>query len=246
MRVALAVVLCALAVLPAPADTVREARTFEWLPGRLLALDVTVGDVRVEGSDRNDVEVTIQRTAPTAEGLAALPLEITETPGRVAIRLVQADGRSDPALRAEVVVRMPSTALVEQVRVMEGRLQVERFRGTLTADLRRGPIEGTDVSGTLRLETVIGSITLRNARLDPGGLLRLRAFNGDVRVHMAGAPSDARILALALNGSIRSDIPLTTRDTWGPRWSEATLGKGEPLISIDVVTGSVEILTKSE
>ena len=31
------------------------------------------------------------------------------------------------------------------------------------------------------------------------------------------------------------------KDTWGPRWGEATLGKGEPVISIDVITGTIEI-----
>jgi hypothetical protein len=34
---------------------------------------------------------------------------------------------------------------------------------------------------------------------------------------------------------------LNRRETWGPRWAEATLGKGEPVISIDVVTGLIEI-----
>lgn len=102
-------------------------------------------------------------------------------------------------------------------------------------------IEGRDLSGTLRLETGIGSVTLTATRLSANGLLRLRAFNGDVRLSLAERPADARILALALNGPIKSDIPLTTRDTWGPRWGEATLGKGEPVISIDVVTGSIEI-----
>jgi hypothetical protein len=34
---------------------------------------------------------------------------------------------------------------------------------------------------------------------------------------------------------------LTRRDTWGPRWGETTLGKGEPVISLDVVTGLIEI-----
>jgi hypothetical protein len=61
---------------------------------------------------------------------------------------------------------------------------------------------------------------------------------------MAGPPADARVLALALNGTIQSDLAMNTRDTWGPRWSEATLGKGEPVISIDVVTGKVEIKTR--
>ena len=39
--------------------------------------------------------------------------------------------------------------------------------------MRRGPIDAVEVAGALRLETGIGSVTLRNARLSPGGLLRL-------------------------------------------------------------------------
>ena len=77
--------------------------------------------------------------------------------------------------------------------------------------------------------------------MSPEGLLRLRAFNGDVRLTLAGRPPDARILALALNGTITSQIPLTMKDTWGPRWGEATLGRGEPVISIDVISGRIEI-----
>ena len=207
-------------------------------------LELTVGDVRILGSDRADVDVAVQRSAPTIEGLQQLPLVVEDTPERVTLRLVQADGGTDAAFRTDVVLRIPLDATVERVRVMEGKLTVEQLRGALTADVRRGPIDATDVAGALRLETGIGSITLKNARLSPGGLLRLRAFNGDIRLQMPGAPADARVMALALNGTIQSDIPMTTRDGWGPRWSEATLGKGEPVISIDVVTGKVEIKTR--
>ena len=66
----------------------------------------------------------------------------------------------------------------------------------------------------------------------------MRAFNGDVRLTLDEVPTDARVMALALNGTISSDIPLTMKDTWGPRWGEATLGKGEPVVSIDVITGT--------
>jgi len=244
MRMVLAILLCALAVVPAPADTSRQTRTFEWRPGRSLALEITNGQVRLEGGSRDDVEIAIERKAPTAEALASLPVEISETPQRVDIRIVQGGGRTDAALTSDVVIRMPSTANVDHIRIGEGGLKVSGFRGSLAAEVRRGPIEATDVSGTLRLETSIGSVTLTNARLDPRGLFRLRAFNGDVRLQMPEPPTDARILALALNGTIQSDVPMTTKDTWGPRWSEATLGKGEPVISIDVVTGTIEIRTK--
>ncbi len=238
-------VLCLLLVAaPAAAATDRQTRTLSWTAGRILAVDVTVGNVRIVGSDRADVEVGVQRTAPTTEGLALVPMVVEDTPERVTVKLVQGAGATDAAFRADVVVRVPATALIERVRVMEGALRVESFRGTLTADVRHGPIEATDVAGTLRLETGTGSVSLERARLVEGGLLRLRAFNGDVRLRLAGTPTHARVMALALNGTIQSDIPLTTRDTWGPHWSETTLGNGEPMIAIDVVTGRVEIRTR--
>lgn len=244
MRSPSLLVLALLLTVPAEGATDRQTRTFPWSTARTLVLELTVGDVRILASDRTDIDVAVQRTAPTTEALRKLPVVIEDTPERLTIRLLQAEGGTDAALRTDVVLRVPFEASLERVRVMEGRLEMEQFRGALTADVRRGPIAGTDVSGTLRLETGIGSIALTNARLSPGGLLRLRAFNGDVSVKMPGPPADARVLALALNGTIQSDIPMTTRDGWGPRWSEATIGKGEPVISIDVVTGKVEIRLK--
>jgi DUF4097 and DUF4098 domain-containing protein YvlB len=244
MRTAVLLLACAALATPALAATDRQTRAFAWSADRALAIDITIGQVRIEGSNRQDLEVAIQRTAPTADAFAQLPVVIDESPERVTIRILQPAGGTDPTLVSDLVLRVPATARIERLKVMEGKVQVEGFRGTLTADVRRGPIEGTDVSGSLRLETGIGSVILRNARLAPAGLLRLRAFNGDVRLQMPGPPADARVMALALNGTIQSDIPLTTRDSWGPRWSEATLGKGEPVISIDVVTGKVEIRTK--
>ncbi len=244
MRSTLVLLLALALAEPVQAATDRQTRAFPWSSTRTLVLELTVGDVRILGSDRADVDVAVQRSAPTIEGLQQLPLVVEDTPERVTLRLVQADGGTDAAFRTDVVLRIPLDATVERVRVMEGKLSVEQLRGALTADVSRGPIDATDVAGALRLETGIGSITLKNARLSPGGLLRLRAFNGDIRLQMPGAPADARVMALALNGTIQSDIPMTTRDGWGPRWSEATLGKGEPVISIDVVTGKVEIKTR--
>lgn len=209
--------------------------------GKTLSIEVTVGTVRIEGADRTDVDITIVRHAPAATQLARLPVVIDDTATGVSIRVTQLDGATDPAWRADVIVRVPRAATIDRVQVLEGRISVNRFAGTLNADIRRGPIDGKDLSGTLRLESGIGSVVLTGARLSADGLLRLRAFNGDVRLSLAERPADARIMALALNGAIRSDIPLTLRDTWGPRWGETTIGKGEPVISLDVVTGTVEI-----
>jgi DUF4097 and DUF4098 domain-containing protein YvlB len=219
----------------------RQTQTIQLPPGKPLSIEVTIGAVRITGWDQPGVELVVERRAPDKAQLARVPLVIEDTPTRVSVRALQTDNTTDPAVRADVAVRVPRNALIDRVQVLEGRIAIEGFNGTLTGDIRRGPIDGKNVSGTLRLEAGIGSVTVTDARLSENGLLRLRSFNGDVRLSLASRPVDARIMALALNGHVNSDIPLTRRESWGPRWAEATLGKGEPVISLDVVTGLIEI-----
>ena len=221
--------------------TDRQTRTIALPQGKSLSIEVTIGAVRIDGWDRPEVEIIVERRAPAAAQLSRLPLAIEDLPDKVSVRAVQTDHTTNPALRADVTVRVPRNAVIERVQVLEGRIAIEQFSGAVTADIRRGPIEAKGLSGTVRLESGIGSVTVTDARLRANGLLRLRAFNGDVRLSLAARPADARIMALALNGQIKSEIPLKTRDTWGPRWGEATLGKGEPVISLDVVTGLIEL-----
>jgi hypothetical protein len=237
------IVLAALAWLNlAAADvTDRQTQTVPLPAGKTLSIDITVGSVRIEGWDKTDAEILVERHAPGAAQFTRIPIAIEDTPARLIVRVLQTDNTTDPALRADVTVRLPRAAAIDHLQVMEGRIAIENFSGRVTADIRRGPIDAKNVSGTLRLEAGIGSVTLTGARLTAAGLLRLRSFNGDVRLSLAERPIDARIMALALNGHVTSDIPLTTRDTWGPRWGETTLGKGEPVISIDVITGTIEI-----
>ena len=228
----------------ASADTDRQTRTVALPAGRAIGLEITIGRVIIEGSNRHDAQVEIVRHAPSAEGFTRIPVEVIEEEADVRVRAVQTDGATDPAYRTDVTLRLPESAVVRSVRIAEGHLSLSALRGSITADLRRGPIEASGLQGTVRLETGIGNITVSHARLSPEGLLRLRAFNGDVRLTFGEVPTDARVMALALNGTISSDIPLRTKDTWGPRWGEATLGKGEPVVSIDVITGRIEIRTK--
>lgn len=234
-------ILLAAALVVSVDATDRQTHTVPLPAGKSLSIEVTIGTVRIEGWDKPDAEIVVERHAPNAAQLPRIPLIIDDTSARVTVRVLQTETTTDPAIRADVTVRLPRSAAVDHVQVLEGRIAIEGFSGRINADIRRGPIDGKDLSGTVRLEAGIGSVTLAGARLSANGLLRLRSFNGDVRLSLAARPVDARIMALALNGHVKSTIPLTTRDTWGPRWAETTLGKGEPVISIDVVTGSIEI-----
>jgi hypothetical protein len=227
------------AVRPLGAAEARTTRAFDLPAGRMLEIDATIAEVRIAGSARSGGHLEVIRTAPTPADLERVPLVVDEEPTRVRISVRQ-DG-TDPRLRASLRLEVPAEAHVASVRILEGRLDVADFAGSLSADIRRGPIAATRVSGVLRLEAGIGDVEVRDARLSPAGLIRLRTFNGDVHLSFAEVPADARLMALALNGTVTSQLPLTLKTGWGPRWGEATIGRGEPVVSLDVVTGDIRI-----
>ena len=240
-----ALLLALFVAATAMSATDRQSRAVALPAGRSLTLEIAVGAVRIEGWDRDDAQLVIERRAPSTAALDRLPVVVDESPERVSVRILQEGGGTDAALVSDVTVRVPRLADIHRVQVLEGRVTLMGLGGRVAADVRRGPIEATGVSGVLRLETGIGDVSVSGARLSAGGLLRLRAFNGDVSLALAERPAHARVLALALNGTIRSDIPLTMRDQWGPRWGEAAIGRGEPVISLDVVTGTIDITSRT-
>lgn len=249
LPLAAAVVCCLVAARPAAPVTAarlaaddRSERAFTLAAGQSLGIAMTVGSLRVTGdAARRDVRVEILRRAPSADALARIPVVVTETADGPRLALTQTAGGADPALRTDVVVTAPLTAALGPLSVAEGRIDLRGLRGRVRATLARGPIAAEDVGGILRLETTIGAVDVTRAVLDANGLLRLRAFNGDVRLGLAAPLRDTRVMALALNGTVTSAVPLTLKDGWGPRWGEATVGRPDRVVSIDVVTGAIRI-----
>lgn len=224
--------------------TDRRSYTIALPAGRSLSVALTVGHLRIQGEPRTDAVIEVVRTAPSTAALSRIPVHVEETDAAVHVVGTQLIEGTDPALKTDVTMRVPRAAVLDELRVMEGKITLTDLTGAVTADLRRGPIEATNLEGKVRLETGIGDVVATGMRLSPDGLIRLRTFNGDVRLTLAERPVNARVMALALNGAIASQIPLTLKTTWGPRFGEATLGTGEPVISIDVVTGGIDIRTK--
>jgi hypothetical protein len=221
--------------------TDRIVRTLPLPSGTRLSLEITVGQVQVVGWDKPDVAVEIVRHAPDAARLALVAPRIEAGAEGVTIRARQPDAGRDASIRTDVTLRVPAAAALRDIDVFEGSIELAGLTGDCAARLERGAITAKDVSGAIRLETAMGDIRLERATLTPQGMMRLRTFNGNVDVGLAGKPSHARVLALSLGGTIASDIPLNRRERWGPRFGETTIGNGEPVLSIDVVNGNIAI-----
>ncbi len=226
----------------ARADSVdRIARTVALAPGTPIHLDATIADVTIVGSARTDVSVEIVRRAPSAADLARYPAVVEQRSDGLHIEVVQAGDGREADLKSEIVIGAPSDAVFGAVRVFEGRVSLTNLTAACDVNLQRGPIAATGLAGRIRLEAELGSVDVRDSTLTPGGMMRLRVFNGPVRVRFAKKPASARILAVTFNGHLSSDIPLTMKDTFGPRFGETTIGGGDPVMSIDVVKGDIAI-----
>lgn len=219
------------------ADHVR--RTIALPAAAVVEIDASMASVRITGTSRQDIDLEVERSAPSRDDLARFPVVVESDGARVRITVVQSG--TDARLKATIRIEVPRRAHIASLRVAEGRLDVVDLAGVLAAEVRRGPIAAARVSGTVRLETGIGDIDVRDAHLAADGLIRLRTFNGDVHLAFAEPPSDARVMALALNGTVTSQLPLTLKTGWGPRWGEATIGRGAPVVSLDVVSGDITI-----
>jgi hypothetical protein len=243
MRLTAAAALVAGAVVSlAAADaTDRVSRVMPLAAGTPIHVDATIADVTIAGGARSDLQVDVERRAPARDALARLPVVVDARADGIHITARQAGDARDAALKSVIVIGAPADAVFETVRVFEGRVRVQNLNRACDVALERGAIEAVGVGGRVRLDAGLGSIDVKSAELTPGGMLRLRVFNGPLRVRFARTPANARILALTFNGAITSDIPLTLRDRFGPRFGESTIGTGDPVVSMDVVKGDITV-----
>ena len=219
----------------------RVSRTIALPPGTAIRVDATIADLAIAAADRRDVQIEIERRAPARTDFARFPVAVEAGDQELHVSVVQTDDRRDPRLKSTITIAAPAAAVFASVRVFEGRVRMTNVRSAADVDIRRGVIDATRIAGRVRLESGIGGIDVRDSELTRDGMMRLRVFNGPLHVKLRQRPSNARILAVTLNGGITSDIPLAMKDKFGPRFGETTIGSGDPVLSMDVVKGDISV-----
>jgi hypothetical protein len=194
----------------------------------------TVGEVDVTGWNRPEIQIEVECTP----GVSAA---VHQTDTALTVTAVQPEGGRSASVRGSIAIRVPFDQVIGSIELFEGRIVLKDLRAGVRARVEHGSIDADGLSGSVRLETVIGDVRLERAGPDGLGPIRLRTFNGNVALGLAAPATNARILVLSLAGAIQSDIPLHLKTAFGPRFGEATLGRGEPVVSIDVVNGDIRI-----
>jgi DUF4097 and DUF4098 domain-containing protein YvlB len=208
------------------------------------------GPVHISAWDRNEVKVDAVKSARSQERLDHAKIDIRADQNNLSIRTDYPDhdrtfnfGSDDehgnPA-SVEYTITVPRQARLDEIKLINGRLDVQDVAGEINASCINGRIEARNLQGPVKLNTVNGELDASIDQL-PASELKLSSVNGRLRVTL---PSDVRaeLKASTVSGNISDDFGLAvTRHQFVGRSLHGQLGSGGTLVKLSNVNGAIEI-----
>jgi hypothetical protein len=153
--------------------------------------------------------------------------------------------RSDPRTRNNDVsvdfrVLVPSGVKIGLTSV-NGELRIAEATSDVDAYTVNGEINLAAGSGRVRAETSNGSIVARLSRVTGTEPLTFLTINGSIAVELPG-DIGADVELDTVNGSLKSDFPISLTGRIDPRHLRAHIGRpGGPRVTLRTVNGSLEL-----
>jgi DUF4097 and DUF4098 domain-containing protein YvlB len=212
-----------------------------------VALDNINGDVHISSWDRNEVKVDAVKYADTKERLDEAKIEIDARASSLSIRTTYPEhdhnwtwgSRNNPA-SVEYTLTVPRAARLDEIKLINGRLDVNGVSGEVNASCINGRLEAHNLAGRARLSTINGRLEATFDQL-AGHSVELNSVNGSVDLTI---PSDskAEIEASTVSGGINNDFGLhVNHHHFVGHDLRGELGSGGTRIKLANVNGRIEV-----
>jgi len=222
-------------------------QTYALTPDGRIELDNINGDVRISSWERNEVKVDAVKYANSKERLDEAKIEIDTGKDYVSIRTKYPDrdntwswGSHNNPASVEYTLTVPRTAHLDEIRLINGALDVSGMAGEVRASCINGRLEASNLAGEARLSTVNGHLEVTFERLS-GHLVELNSVNGSLGLTIP-SDSNARIEASTVSGGINNDLGLHVNNHhFVGHDLRGELGNGGTHIKLENVNGRVDI-----
>lgn len=214
--------------------------------GRLSVSNVN-GTVKVLTWERNEIRIVGEKSAATAEELAAIQMKIETAPERASIEVKLPKRKSGwfggGNIRAAVslTITVPAGSELASVETVNGNVVVENVRGRMKIETVNGRVSAKGVRGQASFETVNGSIDAEFQSLDAAAKVAAETVNGAISLRLP-ADSGAALDASVVNGHVECDFPIQLKGGVSRRHIKGTIGSGGGAIDASTVNGSIKIL----
>jgi len=209
-----------------------------------IELDNINGAVHISVWDQNQVKVDAVKRAHDEQRLKDEEIRVNARPDSISIETHYRDhdddwGRHNNPGSVEYTLTVPRTARLDEIKLINGRLDVTGVNGEVRASCINGKLVARGLGGRAKLETINGTLNAEFASLvNP---LELSSVNGSVHLTL---PSDAKanIEASTVHGGIDNDFGLHTNDhRFVGHDMQGKLGGGGVDIRLSNVNGSIEV-----
>jgi DUF4097 and DUF4098 domain-containing protein YvlB len=210
-----------------------------------VELDNINGAVHISVWDQNQVKVDAVKRAENEQELKDAEIRVVASPNAVSIstHYPQHDeswnrGNHNSA-SVEYTVTVPRNANLDEVKLINGPLDVTGVLGEVHASCINGKLRANGLANTAKLSTVNGSLDAKFDRL-PSGRIELESVNGHVELTL---PSDAKasIEAATVHGRISNEFGLRTSNHFVGHDMKGQLGGGGTHIRLSNVNGAIEV-----
>lgn len=241
-RWTVAFIMCFAFVAPQCLGVTREIiRTYPLRPDGSFELNNVNGTVRIEGWDKDEVEVHVVKTTPDKESLLDLvAIDIDAKPDALSVttRYPQEEGVE---VAVDYVIHVPRHALLSRVNNINGTLRVFNSESLGELHTVNGNIEVYEGGGNLHAHTTNGNVyvELKNTGDERGAIAE--TTNGSV---LLAIPADlpANLEARCMNGKFSSDLPIVMKGAEQPRTVRGQLGRGGAPIRLGTVNGTIRVV----
>jgi hypothetical protein len=220
--------------------------TYPLNTGGSVSLDNINGPVHISSWDRNEVKVDAIKSAYSQERLNDAHIEVEATSNHISIKTKYPDheewehSRRDNPASVEYTLTVPKSARLDQIRLINGSLDVSNISGEVDASCINGTLTAKDLTGPMKLSSINGRT---DASINPPGdeFIKLSAVNGSLNLTL---PSDAkaRIEANTVTGKIENNFGLHVNNhRYVGHDVRGELGNGGAHIELNNVNGPIEI-----
>lgn len=212
-----------------------------------IELDNINGPVHISSWDRNEVKVDAVKYADTKERLDEAKIEINAGKDYVSIDTKYPDhdhnwnwGSHNNPASVEYTLTVPRTARLDEIKLINGSLDITGMTGEVRASCINGRLEANDLTGRAELSTVNGKLLAKFDQLN-GQSVDLNSVNGSVDLTIP-SDSNAEVEANTVSGGIDNDFGLhVNHHNFVGHDLRGELGSGGAQIKVSNVNGHVEI-----
>jgi len=222
-------------------------QTYALTPDARIELDNINGAVHISGWDRNEVKVDAVKYADTKERLDEAKIEVDSGKDYLSIRTKYRDhdntwtwGSHHNPAGVEYTLTVPRTARLDEIKLINGELDVTGVSGEVHASSINGRVEAHDLSGRAELSTINGRLVARFNQL-AADRVELNSVNGSVEL-LIPSDANAEIEASTVSGGIDNDFGLhVNHHRFVGHDLRGEIGTGGARIKLENVNGRIDI-----